>query len=301
MVVGAVRPVTPVAAQLAEFGKNPRHLWRQFCNDLGIVLEPCDVRWQRQETHLLDQAFALMCPDKPKKMRGNCMVCDEPLVPAMSVSSSKKPVEPLRCGPGGCACALCEECCAAYATNLHTTFGSDIVKCPTKECKKLLHPVFLAQLLQTGMLTEAQYRNMQLVKFPTWRFCTADCVGGAAVADVPGNSTYVACGFCFKTGCFKCGEQHASCDAGAKDAAFRTQLLAEGAKKGGKDRPCPFPDCGIIFHFDFGCNAVRCIQCKREWHWSGGETLAGGTLASRSFPPFTPTTLSVLELLWMCL
>jgi hypothetical protein len=244
-------------------GRNPKHMWRQFCNDLNIVLQPDDVRWQHCETQLLDEAFALVCPDKYKQMHGNCMVCDEP-----SLSSQ-------RCGPGGCKCALCDECCAAYATNLHTTFGNDIVRCPTISCKKLLHPAFLTQLLQAGMLTDAQYRivrrrqyrNMQLVKFPDWRFCTADCIGGVAIADVPGNSTYVACNFCFKTGCFKCGEQHALCDGGAQDAAFRSHLLAEGAKKGGKDRPCPYPNCGVVFRFDFGCNAVRCVQCKREWHW----------------------------------
>jgi len=249
--------------QLAEFGKNPRHLWRQFCSDLDLVLAPDDVRWQREEMVRIDQAFARTCPNKPVPMHGACMVCAE------DIDNNNN-----KCGPGGCACALCDECCEAYATNLHTTFGNDIVRCPTNECKKLLHPAFLAHLLQSNMLTEAQYRvvrrrqyrNMQLAKYPAWRFCSADCIGGSAPS-ASSSSSYMTCDFCFKTGCFKCGQQHASCDAGAQDAAFLARLLAEGAKLGGKDRPCPFADCGMVFHFDFGCNAVKCIQCKREWHW----------------------------------
>jgi len=258
------------------FSKNsfkPLHLWWQFVEDFDIELNPNDWRRKVAELTFLQDQFQSMTNVKTrelKKMKANqnCMVCFDEMKGESEFY-----------GPAGnCTCVMCETCIRTFIENMYQNWGNEVVMCPGDKCKKLIHYAFLQQLLSKEIIKEEQFRcllrrqfkSYWLRKYPDWKFCSDECLGGKSI---PANasSNFLQCEFCWKRACFKCGQKHAVCADTQKDITAFRQILENGRKIGGKDRPCSNPKCNEMIYREFGCNGVVCWKCGREFHWNYGE------------------------------
>ena len=161
-----------------------------------------------------------------------------------------------------CHHVICSYCYYMYLKEQINTNNVINIKCPVKDCEKILYNNFIEKILINDIPLLDKYKKFanrrQLILNPDIQLCPfPDCESYAK----KGKNKYVACvqnnhKFCFK--CLK--DWH-----GKKECTDIYDKNFENWKNPLKVKKCP--KCKYFIEKNYGCNHITCFNCKYQFCW----------------------------------
>ena len=161
-----------------------------------------------------------------------------------------------------CHHVICSDCYYMYLEEQINNNNVINIKCPKKDCDKILYNNFIEKMLVNHISLLNKYKKFvnrrQLILNPDIQLCPfPDCESYAK----KGKNKYVTCiqnnhKFCFK--CLK--EWH-----GKKECTDIYDKNFENWKKLWKVKKCP--KCKYFIEKNYGCNHITCFNCKYQFCW----------------------------------
>ena len=181
-----------------------------------------------------------------------CLICDDEL------NKNEKGNNYIECHHALCSC-----CYYNYLKENIDTNNVINIKCPEKDCKKILYNNFIEKMLINDTSLLEKYKKFlnrrQLILNPNIQLCPfPDCESYAK----KGKNKYVTCvhnnhKFCLK--CLKDWHGKRKCKINIMDEKF------EHWRNPSRVKTCP--KCKYFIEKNDGCNHITCFNCQYEFCW----------------------------------